>query len=96
METKRPIDYIHEALLYLEGKKMKIGAISLLILSYLLGRHVIQADTGALIAGIMSVLGFTVAEVSGSAAYQEKLAGAIKATQCGCGCGVQIADGVDD
>ncbi len=64
---------IYQIFIYLEGKKMLIGSIALLVLTFLLGRHLVATDTSALITGILAVLGFTSAGVTATQGYQTAL-----------------------
>lgn len=69
---------IYQVFIFLEGKKMMIGSILLLVLTFLLGRNLIATDTAALLSGIMAVLGLTAATVTGSPGYQAALGAAKK------------------
>jgi len=69
----RLLNALHSTLIFLEGKKMYIGSIGLLVLTFLLGRNLVATDTAALITGILSVLGLTSAGVGSSQAYLTKL-----------------------
>ncbi len=67
------MDKVHAFLIFLEGKKVIIGSITFYIMSFLLGRHLIADDVGAMLTGILGTLGVVVAGISSTVSYQAAL-----------------------
>jgi hypothetical protein len=73
----KALSLLHSVILFLEGKKVVIGSVGTALLAFLLNRDLIAADTTTLVLSVMSALGLTVAGVSTTKGYQDKL-GSIK------------------
>lgn len=54
----KTVSFIHQIDSWFQGKKVAIGSITVLVVSFLLGRSIIAVDTAKLCLDILGIMGF--------------------------------------